>query len=202
MPKQVDHQQRRNQLARALWRIAAREGLEATTVRHVAAEAGVSVGRVQHYFSTKDEMLLFALQRVGEDLAGRVTRKITALPEPRDPYQVVWIVLCERLPLTTGQRVHVQALVAWLGRAVAHPELAEYMVAGTRKLRDYLADQLRRGQQTGQVLAQLDPDLTAAGLLAFTDGLASHLLQDFHTPEAALAVLAEHMSHLFDRPNP
>ncbi|MBO0881627.1 MAG: TetR family transcriptional regulator, partial [Mycobacterium sp.] len=93
MVKQVDHEQRRAVIAAALWRIASRDGLAATTVRQVATEAGVSVGQVQHYFTTKDEMLLFALRRVGDDLADRLTEKITALPEPYDPYQVVRLML-------------------------------------------------------------------------------------------------------------
>lgn len=105
----------------------------------------------------------------------------------------------ERLPLTTAQRVYAHALVAFLGRVVAHPELAECMVDGTRRLRDYLAEQLRRGQQTGQVSALIDPDLAADGLLALADGLASRLLQNFHTAAEAQAVAAEYLDHLFDR---
>lgn len=197
MPKQVDHAQRRGQLAESLWRIAAREGLEAATVRHVAAEAGVSVGLVQHYFSTKDEMLRFALERVGDDLAARLTAEISTLPEPRDPYDVVRIVLRERLPLTDRDRLYVQAVIAWLGRAITHPESARYTHEGTTRLREYVAEQLRRGQRRGQVPERVDPDLTAHGLLAFADGLASHILQGLHSPDSALDVLAEHLGHVF-----
>jgi AcrR family transcriptional regulator len=197
VPKQVDHEQRRSRLAEALWRIAARDGLEATTVRHVAAEAGVSVGMVQHYFSTKDEMLLFALQRVGDDLAARLARTINALPEPRDPYEVIYLTLRERLPLDQRRRVQIQALVAWLGRSIAQPELTDYMTGGTRQLRDHLSHQLRRGQHTGRLSSPIDPALAADALLALTDGLAAHLLQTLHTPESALAVLTDHLDHLF-----
>jgi AcrR family transcriptional regulator len=199
VPKQVDHRQRRSELAEALWRIAERDGLAATTVRHVAAEAGVSVGMVQHYFSTKDEMLLFALQWVGEEFGGRITAKVGALPEPRDPYDVVWVVLSERLPSRPRERVYVQALVAWIGRAIANPELARYMADGTRLLRDHLAGRLREAQEAGRVATGLDPVHAADALLALTDGLSSHLLQGLHTPDEALAVLRDHLNHLFGR---
>lgn len=199
MPKQVDHAQRRSELAEALWTIAERDGLAAATVRQVAAEAGVSVGMVQHYFSTKDEMLLFALRWVGEEFAGRITEKIRALPEPRDPHQVIWIILSERLPLHPRSRVHVQALITWLGRGVANPDLAGYMRDGTRELRDYLAGQLGQAQQAGHVSDRIHPQHTADGLLALTDGLSSHLLQDLHTPQAAKTILAESLNHIFDR---
>ncbi|NLZ97477.1 MAG: TetR family transcriptional regulator, partial [Micrococcus sp.] len=50
MPKIVDHEQRRRELAQAIWSIIALRGLSAVTLRSVAAEAGVSMGTVQHYF--------------------------------------------------------------------------------------------------------------------------------------------------------
>jgi len=45
-------------------RLVADEGLEAVSVRTVAAEARVSIGTVQHYFPTKDAMLLHAQAQV------------------------------------------------------------------------------------------------------------------------------------------
>jgi AcrR family transcriptional regulator len=48
MPKVVDHEQRRGELAAAVWSLASREGLEAVTVRRVAEEAGWSTGALVH----------------------------------------------------------------------------------------------------------------------------------------------------------
>jgi TetR/AcrR family transcriptional repressor of bet genes len=197
VPRQVDHAQRRGELADALWRIAERDGLAAATVRRVAAEAGVSVGMVQHYFSTKDEMLLFALRWVGEEFTGRITAKVGALPEPRDPYDVVWTVLSERLPSRPRERLYVQALVAWLGRSVDNPELAHFMAEGTTVLRGYLVAQLRQAQEAGRVAADRDPVAAANALLALTDGLSSHLLQGLLTAAQTRAVLRDHLGNLF-----
>jgi TetR/AcrR family transcriptional regulator, transcriptional repressor of bet genes len=199
MSAQVSHAQRRTLLADALWSVAERDGFAAATVRNIAAEAGVSVGMVQHYFSTKDEMLLFALNRVGDELAARITTKIRGLPEPRHPYEVVWIVLSERLPMHARSRVHVQALIAWLGSSAANPDLARYLLEGTQRLRDYLADQIRQAQRSGHVTDTIDALRSADGLLALVDGLSSHVLQGIHSPQAALKILAEHLDHLFGR---
>jgi AcrR family transcriptional regulator len=199
VPKQVDHRERRDRIAAALWTVAERDGLAAATVRNVAAEAGVSVGMVQHYFSTKDEMLLFALRWVGEEFAGRITAKIRALPEPRDPYEVIRTVLAERLPRDRRARIYVQALAAWLGRSDENPELARYLLEGTRILRDQLAERIREAQRTGRVSAAANPVRTADGLLAFADGLTSHVLQHLHTPKQAREVLREYLDRLFER---
>ena len=64
MPKIVDHEQRRSELAAAVWRLASRDGLEAVTLRAVSAEAGWSTGALNHYFSDKEKLLLFAFQIV------------------------------------------------------------------------------------------------------------------------------------------
>lgn len=197
MPKVVDHDARRGALTEALWRIAYRYGLEAVTLRQVAAEAGVSVGMVQHYFKSKDEMLRFALERVGGELQARLVRKITALGPDADPRDVVRIVMLERLPLTSRRRAQTQVMIAWLGRMARGAEPNDYLVAGTTQLRDYLASQLRRGQEVGRVDRAIDPEDAASALLALNEGLAAQLLAGIHTAATAEQVLATHLSLVF-----
>lgn len=48
---------RREQLIEAALRVASRDGIDAATVRAVAAEAGVSLGVVHYCFEDKDELL-------------------------------------------------------------------------------------------------------------------------------------------------
>lgn len=189
MPKQVDHEQRRRQLAEALWRITERDGLEAASVRQVALEAGVSPGLVQHYFSSKDAMLAFAMERIGQDLGARLAARVGGLPEPRDPVQVVRIVLEERLPRTPQDRVKAQAALAWTGRAALRPELRNYLVEGTRVLRDYVAARLAEAQETGRCRRGFDPATAADALIAVSDGLSALLLSGVHDEHSAAAVI-------------
>jgi AcrR family transcriptional regulator len=69
---------RREQILRAAYEVAAREGLDGTTVIRVAAEAGLSPGLVLFHFKTKRQLLLALLDwllatttvlHVGEDIA-------------------------------------------------------------------------------------------------------------------------------------
>ena len=68
MPKVVDRERRRGDLARAAARVVARIGLEGVTIQAVAAEAGCSAGSIAHYFRTKDDLLVHALRAVTEPL--------------------------------------------------------------------------------------------------------------------------------------
>ncbi|GAA3341574.1 hypothetical protein GCM10020358_33470 [Amorphoplanes nipponensis] len=66
-------------------RVAAEQGLESVSLRHVATRAGVSAGMVQHYFDSRDEMMAFALSVVRERSALRVTEALAALGPTRHP---------------------------------------------------------------------------------------------------------------------
>lgn len=200
MPKHVDHHARRHQLAEALWRITSRDGLEGVSLRHVAAEAGVSMGMVQHYFKTKDEMLQFALDAVSARVEARIGRAIASLPDPDDPHQLVRAVLLEILPLDAERTVEAQVAFAFLGRAAVRPEIAAHLLDSVLQLEGFLADQIRRAQAVDRAPAHLKPEHEASALHAFVDGLSAHTLARRHSPEAARTIFDEHLCHLFIAP--
>lgn len=57
MPKIVDHDKQREALLDASFRLFAEQGYEATTMRRLAAAAGVSTGALYHYFPDKPSIL-------------------------------------------------------------------------------------------------------------------------------------------------
>lgn len=67
----MDHDERRRKIAEVVVHLIAREGLEAATVRRVAAEVGFSTTIVTHYFADKHEMLLWTYRALGEIGLGR-----------------------------------------------------------------------------------------------------------------------------------
>ncbi|HHX46538.1 MAG TPA: TetR/AcrR family transcriptional regulator, partial [Brevibacterium sp.] len=58
MPKIVDHAQRRTEIVHALWQVIYLKGIDGVSFRSVAEAAGISVGRVQHYFPSRSELIL------------------------------------------------------------------------------------------------------------------------------------------------
>src|SRR5687767_16024172 len=105
MPKVVDHEERRAELAAAVWRLASREGLEAVTVRRVAEEAGWSTGALVHYFADKEELLLFVFRTV----ADRVGRRLEQAAErTSDPLELARSQLLEGLPLDRERQAEVR----------------------------------------------------------------------------------------------
>ncbi|GAB1508053.1 TetR/AcrR family transcriptional regulator [Actinophytocola sp. KF-1] len=187
MPRRIDHEARRRRLAEALWRIVTASGLEAVSLRHVAAEAGVSMGMVQHYFSDKEEMVLFALRGMTERVGRRMAVALDALPD--EPLARVRAVLVETLPLDDERRLEAQVSATFLTRAPVDPRIAEYLRAEYAEGHAYLADQLRAA-------GVADPERAASLLVAVADGLTAHTLAGHHGPGEALAMLDAHLAQL------
>jgi AcrR family transcriptional regulator len=169
MPKVVDHEQRREELAAAVWRLAAREGLEALTVRAVAEEAGCSTGALVHYFSDKEELLLFAFRTVADRVGRRVAKVET---RTRDPLELARAMLAEGLPTDRARQEEVRLWFAFLGLALTRPALARAQRVTYRAWRDRVAEHLRAAQESGAIRGHVDCADEAAALVALVDGLA------------------------------
>lgn len=192
MPKQVDHQERRHQIAEAVCRLAGRQGLDAVTLRHVAAEAGVSMGRVQHYFTTKDEMLLFAFHAISDRVERRIGEAVERAGEDPSTRELLRALLIEMLPLSEPAKAEAPVLLAFLAKAVVEPALAGPLREGGAGLRDFIAEKIRSAG------GKLDPDREAVTLLAVVDGLLPQMLIGYTDADTAVATLDYHLDRIFD----
>lgn len=193
MPKKVDARERRQQIARALYRLTAAHGLDEVSLRRVAAEAGVSTGLVQHWFRTKDQMLRFAVETVGEQVEARLDQRRAEI-EHGTPRQAVRAVLVELLPLDEQRRLEAHVAVAFGARAAVSPEIARSLREGMSQMRAFIADRVRAsgGSARGD-----HPECAAVALTALVDGLAAHTLAEHCTPEVAEAALDDHLDSVF-----
>ena len=62
MPKIVDHEERRQAIAKTAMRVIAAKGLEASKLSDIAKQAGVTTDAITHYFADKDSVLNAALE--------------------------------------------------------------------------------------------------------------------------------------------
>ncbi|MFI9329367.1 TetR/AcrR family transcriptional regulator [Kitasatospora sp. NPDC052868] len=201
MAAQADHEERRRQIAEALLRIADTQGLQAASMRAVAAEAGVSLRLVQYYFTTKEGLLLDALARLGAQLQARMEQWIRAAGSPPTPRGIVTAVLSCVLPTDPESRRITRTYSAYYTLVLSDPEvLAKHGARQPELLEGFLAKQLRAAQQAGQIDSAKDPEMTAAGLLAMVNGLGSSVLGGQRTGDAALAILTHHLDELYRSP--
>jgi AcrR family transcriptional regulator len=187
MPKKVDPEERRRLIADALMRVAAEQGLESVSLRHVAAQAGVSAGMVQHYFSSRDEMMSFALAVVRERSQRKVTEALAGLGADPPPRLMLRTMIEALLPLDDESRDNGRVALAFLAYTAVRPAAAAELHDDTAQMVDFVAG----------LLKVPDPVGAAASLLALMEGLGIYLLGGQYTAQRALQALDAHLDLLF-----
>lgn len=193
MPKIVDHEERRQYIAEAAWRVILEHGMRGATVRNIAKEAGISLGALRHYFSTQEELLVFVMRLVHEKVMVRLSRILQAdLPPKEKALQV----LLELLPVDEQRRAEMEVWFSFTFHA-------RYMAMGDgEKLNDGIqegiVDLLRFLRQTNVLRPELDLELEAEKLYAIVNGLALHglLEPDRLKPERVEQVMTQHLDSI------
>ncbi|GGZ31329.1 hypothetical protein GCM10010387_26520 [Streptomyces inusitatus] len=160
------------ELTDALLRIAADRGLDRVSVREVASAAGVSIGAVQYYFSTKDEMLAFAFRQVVD----RTRARVSALKPAAGPRQTLAATLRQLLPLDARRLAECRVYLAFAARATTSPTLAAIQNATLTTIHEELRQTLASlpslpSPPSGSGHPVLHPARDARLLLALVDGL-------------------------------
>ncbi|MCZ1011748.1 TetR/AcrR family transcriptional regulator [Streptomyces lydicus] len=198
MPKRVDHEERRTQIAEALIRVAGRRGLHAIGMREVAAEAGVSLRLVQYYFETKEKLLLHGLQQLTTGLGARIADRVRAAGHAPGPRGTIEAILLEALPRDEESRAFHLVYTAYAVLSVTDETLAaQPFIDGPDAAEDVVADQLERAREAGLTPPGTDVRTEAISLLALSAGLGTSVLVGQRTPDAAAAVLRHHLDRLF-----
>ncbi|MFG2022404.1 TetR/AcrR family transcriptional regulator [Streptomyces sp. NPDC048825] len=198
MPRQVDYEDRRRRIAEAVCALIARSGIEAVSLRDVAAQADVSMGAVQRSFRTKEDMLLFALEHISQQVSDRANQRIAAAPTPQAASTLLSHTLAQMALLDEESQTQAHVWLTFVAQAPASEKLTDVLRATYTKLHDLVAWLIRYGQDTQEVPKNVDPDREAHTLLALADGLTVQVLAGHHSPETALAVLQRHINQLLD----
>jgi AcrR family transcriptional regulator len=169
MPKIVDHDERRAHVGEAVWRVIAARGADAVTVREVAIEAGVSSGVLSHYFASRQQMLLHALQLSYRRAGERIQR---CIDRNENPDKALREALRSILPMTDEQALEYRVWLCFWGHAVGDPDLDAANSAGYERTITSFESLIRLCQKAGTVRPDLKARREARALVAVVDGLA------------------------------
>ena len=193
MPKIVDHDTRREEIAEALWRVVRRDGIRAASVRTIAAEAGWSAGAVRYYFPDQDGLLSFAMDLVTR----RVTERVGALQSKGDPVNVVLRYLEQVIPLDADRRAEFDVWLAFMAQAQAETG-AGGLRAHVDKVHDDLRQLCEELLRSLQLRADVDLRQEIERLHALVDGLSLHaaIQPERTTATRARQILRHHLEDL------
>lgn len=150
--------------------VIADSGMNGLSVRAVASRAGVAIGTVQHWFPTKTEMLLAAMERITQ--IGETAGPIVKAPE--DPVAQLHGLIGVLVPSDSQSRVS-RVWLAFAAQAAADDRIrARYgqLWAGVHSAIARLLGLARPAASAGSI------EEAASELLALTDGLAVSVITE------------------------
>ncbi|RJS61225.1 TetR/AcrR family transcriptional regulator [Bacillus sp. PK3_68] len=192
MPKLVDHDKRKKHIAEATWRVILEQGMEGATVRNIAKEAGLSLGALRHYFSTQNELLIYAMELVKEQAEARINQIVV---EDLPPKEMMLKILIELVPITKETMAEMEVWFAFIAYN-RHKEadfnvLHDGIFNGISRMIHYLRESklLKEG---------LDVSIETEKLYALVDGLALHAMLDPNrtSRERLINVLKSHIDSI------
>lgn len=194
MPKFVDHDARRAQIARATWALVAREGVAALSVRNVATESGLSVGSLRAAFPSNIELIEYCVELIGQRARARINRII------RMPPVSIYLrkFLDEFLPIDDERHLEMRFMIDLASLAAGEPRLKRSLDQWKSEMDAVFLSLLTDLVGHCEARPDLDVALEARRLYALLDGLALHMLWQQPNPQIAetAAVLDAHVASL------
>jgi AcrR family transcriptional regulator len=163
------------------------EGLAAVTLRRVAAEAGISMNLVQYYFTSKDQMIHYGLERVIDVAVARMSAELDAARSSGDPRAVVRAAVAGMLPVDEVSRQTSAVYYAYLLHAITDAEIRAVVSGIPRQLAPQLV----------HLVPGADPLAELESLIALASGLAVGVLVGSYTAEEAVALVDYRLDRLF-----
>ncbi len=166
MPKIVDHDLKRKELAKAAINVIGETGLEGLRLVDVGKAAGATTGTVTHYLGDKNAVLMAALDQVSHHLI----QNFNALFGRGTPEDIVE-GFCNVLPLNEENRRDWRVWIAYWGGAIGDAELAERHRQHYDTFRTLLAQHMRN--LAPQDRPKHPPEMTADLIISALDGLGT-----------------------------
>ena len=191
MPRRVDHDERREQIGDALIRVAARRGLHETGMREVAAEANVSVRLVQYYFTSKQRLLEYCLQRLAELAGQRIQQRLAALPVTASVVDRLEQAMLATLPLDPDRALLYIVYNQYFALSLTDTSLSnQTFTTDVNSLETWVAQQFAEAMDHPAEAAT-----RAAALTSLTAGLGNAILARHRTIDEATSILRAQIDH-------
>lgn len=174
MPKIVDKDARREELAQAVWRVITKKGMSAVTIRSVADEASWSYGILAHYFPDKESLVSFA----SELAVQRFHEAVAARAHGLHGIEALRAMLEVSLPIDQERRVAGLIWLNFVARAMENKTLRGREVRDYSRWRRQFVDVIRGMAEAGELRADVDAEFEADLLIMSADGLAHDGLVD------------------------
>lgn len=201
MPKIVDHAQRRTEIVHALWQVIYLKGIDGVSFRSVAEAAGISVGRVQHYFPSRSELILEGCRLIVDsaEVADPDDADASSDSGSADAVAALRDFCFAFIPAGETMRIGASVWYTYVARAVMDEQIADIIRASDRatlelgeRLHLAVAGAAGSREDDGNVAARR----WAMRLIALGKGLAQEVMLDERSAASAKEILEAELAPL------
>ncbi|MBL3700996.1 TetR/AcrR family transcriptional regulator [Leucobacter luti] len=199
MPRIVDHDARRDEIAGAAWQVIARDGFDQLTMRNIAAEAGYAHSAFARYFPDKESLLTAAFLRtrsqadsgIAASTAGKRgiaalrSMCVTVLPLGEAGTQharvalAFWNHAAQNRAFWITQRAHAEQWRARILQFLTEAELDGELAPGVEPIT--ASDEIAAANMGWQTIKLLMPEFaTDARMIAALDSLLGSIVEPGH----------------------
>jgi AcrR family transcriptional regulator len=178
MPKIVNRDKKRSEIAQKAIALLAKKGFQATTIQNIADAAGLGKGTIYHYFKTKEEILLV----VSEELFHETERSFgAALLRINEPMEKLSALIEEALKVTEDlENLFIVYTELWLMnfRCDYYKDFMGVTNRLHNDMTNLVARMIDQGKKQGLWSKDTDTDALACYLVASFDGVIAHYMMD------------------------
>jgi len=168
--------QRREQLLNTAAQLFAERGYSKTTTALLAKAAGVTEPIIYRHFSSKREMFIALIDRTGHDTIETWDKQLADAPNPAERLRR----LIGANPMVTDHGRGVYRVVVQAMTEIDDEQIREALQRHMAALHRFVAGEVVRAQEAGQVSKRLSPEITAWMLLHL--GLGFGILAPIEVP--------------------
>lgn len=189
MPRVVDHDERRASIIRATWELIAERGIDETSMRDIAREAGyANAGTLSHYFINKNELM----QRAYEYVYEATNNRIAVACADAVGLKAVRLMAREIAPINQITVREASIAMSFWQRAIHDENLARTSRGVIAEWRVSLSKHVEVARERGETAEGLRSDVAADQLLAILFGMhVTGLLDSIETTTERQAILLD-----------
>lgn len=166
MPKIIDHDERRREIVDVTWRLIEEGGIEAATMREIAARAGFANGALKHYFSGKDQIIKDAYERG----LGMIERSIEDAVAGKRGIEAIRAHCMAAMPLDPQRVLAGRIQLGFWDHAVSNPDLAAMFTRHIGEWREALLGYLAEGRANGEIVTGLSDEAIVSQIMLLNSG--------------------------------
>lgn len=191
MPKLIDHDERREHIIDVTWALIVEGGIEAATMREIAAKAGFANGALKHYFPSKAKIVEGTFDRAmrivgsgvntdqGRGLVGLRALGLAALPK-------------DEASITAGR-----VLMAYWEMSLANEEMRDRYEAFLSDWRALILRYLKEGRADGDIVTATPDEVLVDELVLLTAG--SNIMTLVGRKYTTAELVERHLEEYLDR---